>query len=992
MLVEELTVTTQDTPACHAALYRLLPESTSSANRYLFADPAIASTFLSTIEIATQEAAVTEITAGDSLLVFAHALTPACPRHSDHGGLHWLESGLIEYGWIDVKIYLFGFLAREMYGQYAYLVSDLTVHYQQLPKPMTELEPVYSFTLLDRKMLRFKASERQLEVLFASERHKFAGKAAAIRIYLGFLATTDRFDAVAAKDILRKMARTKEVTIEPRALLKRIEHHRMLAADRVLRNQIPAIYRQRGGLGKVWMLDDQVRSHFWHKILHQIFGGTNVVYRHTWKQFKRVLGKIGPNDTVILDCNLGDHSAYNGLEIISAIRHRFPEINLVFMSSYDDAQVALTALRAGANAYFVKELADANDRGSVDYYAGFIRRFRLGRDQRKLMELWRDYYQIQQPLVAATEGEVLPPTLNEQLKTAFYIGFNAAERSSLLQQHILSPSWRWDNAAGRSMVDVLLVGWPENTGPSAWNNIKDFARKTGHDFAISVKDIAGMAKHGSVVSLADAIFVLETIVHRLRRRETTDRRWGEPCLPPFCPYTREDLRADGKYPGQSGGERRSDHSEAGRRAARELMIGCYGDAVDEFTDFTMSQYLEVNYSRVKWDNWQFNDILVLDDEDNNGWFEALRHIMPNITTCKINLQPDLSAEETHKQLAKDLAGVKIRNTSLAIIDMKMPDADQGFAVLKYLRAKDPKLPIIVASASTETLNAESALRHGAIDYISKSLPFSRNLEQCKELYLRLLTSILLGRDMGQHAARDLHREVRRLAFSAPPRLALRWHDCQHLSDPIEVNDYHNILHKTATLYYPPEPADWVAYLQQHLSLLIGLYSLWYTADNMRCFCLSVAGDEAAAAERFGGASCNDQARLLRVDDWRQSTILGKFGAHTNGLLVISAYSLLETLAQWRWCFLIGKRQMVKEYWGIGINTDVAQHRISIEHQMTETFRGRHAAIADLRNDVVHHGGSELLQDNTFGEKLIRKMLECIKHYFDVNNGTFNAFR
>jgi two-component system, OmpR family, copper resistance phosphate regulon response regulator CusR len=59
---------------------------------------------------------------------------------------------------------------------------------------------------------------------------------------------------------------------------------------------------------------------------------------------------------------------------------------------------------------------------------------------------------------------------------------------------------------------------------------------------------------------------------------------------------------------------------------------------------------------------------------------------------------------------------------LVVLDLGLPDID-GLDVLRGLRANGSEVPVIVLTARTEPSDRAEALRLGAVEYLTKPLPF-----------------------------------------------------------------------------------------------------------------------------------------------------------------------------------------------------------------------------------------------------------------------------
>jgi two-component system copper resistance phosphate regulon response regulator CusR len=59
---------------------------------------------------------------------------------------------------------------------------------------------------------------------------------------------------------------------------------------------------------------------------------------------------------------------------------------------------------------------------------------------------------------------------------------------------------------------------------------------------------------------------------------------------------------------------------------------------------------------------------------------------------------------------------------LVMLDLGLPDID-GLEVLRTLRERGSDVPVIVLTASTEASDRAEALRLGAVEYLTKPVPF-----------------------------------------------------------------------------------------------------------------------------------------------------------------------------------------------------------------------------------------------------------------------------
>lgn len=84
----------------------------------------------------------------------------------------------------------------------------------------------------------------------------------------------------------------------------------------------------------------------------------------------------------------------------------------------------------------------------------------------------------------------------------------------------------------------------------------------------------------------------------------------------------------------------------------------------------------------------------------------------------INRQSDLSVCGEAEDAPQALAAVKSHKPDLAIVDITLKDT-YGIELIRDLKNRHPKLPILVLSMHDEALYAERSLRAGAHGYICK---------------------------------------------------------------------------------------------------------------------------------------------------------------------------------------------------------------------------------------------------------------------------------
>lgn len=103
-------------------------------------------------------------------------------------------------------------------------------------------------------------------------------------------------------------------------------------------------------------------------------------------------------------------------------------------------------------------------------------------------------------------------------------------------------------------------------------------------------------------------------------------------------------------------------------------------------------------------------ILVIDDDTQ------IRELL------KMFLKNNGCAVQTASTGEKGLAKARKRNFDLVLLDIILPDGD-GVVILKNIRKILPNSPVLMITGGNDVEIAESCLREGAADYITKPFDF-----------------------------------------------------------------------------------------------------------------------------------------------------------------------------------------------------------------------------------------------------------------------------
>ena len=124
--------------------------------------------------------------------------------------------------------------------------------------------------------------------------------------------------------------------------------------------------------------------------------------------------------------------------------------------------------------------------------------------------------------------------------------------------------------------------------------------------------------------------------------------------------------------------------------------------------------------------------------------------------CLLDSEPDLQVCGEAESARTAYDSIQATSPELAIVDISMP-GPSGIELIKGLRMRFPKLPILMLSMHDEVLYAERALRAGAKGYVMKQAPTEQLLTAVRrvlrnDVYLsQPLSSRFLGAFLSQKA-------------------------------------------------------------------------------------------------------------------------------------------------------------------------------------------------------------------------------------------------
>jgi two-component system response regulator NreC len=127
-------------------------------------------------------------------------------------------------------------------------------------------------------------------------------------------------------------------------------------------------------------------------------------------------------------------------------------------------------------------------------------------------------------------------------------------------------------------------------------------------------------------------------------------------------------------------------------------------------------------------------------------------------------EPDLSVSAEAGGARQALEALEREKFDLAIVDLSL-GSDSGLDLIKAVKARHPKLPVLVISMHDETIYAERALRAGASGYLMKHEATERVLLAIRQLLAGgvhvsdRIQATMMGRMVGRSAGGDTSVEA-----------------------------------------------------------------------------------------------------------------------------------------------------------------------------------------------------------------------------------------
>jgi FixJ family two-component response regulator len=860
----------------------------------------------------------------DALIVYANATAPHIARRSGLGGLKRLQRILAHPDSEPSSGVVLGFTPASSLGSYQYLIKpDGPLSYIQLPVPLPLPDGQIAEPDAWRRLTR-RASEEELELESANYRHRLQSIMAAARIYLGaaIVGQIKHLDYERVLNALQALARVQDpsITLDVNALADSLRRHERFHPDYKL--------VRRPHNTELWVLDDHWADHGWESVyaelpLTSVRGFTN------WKSLEGevLVAKTRPN-VLLVDCNLG-RGEPTGLELLLSIRSVWQDIRVVFVTAYDDAALALTSLREGANVFFAKALNDVNDRHSKDYYERLATVLDVSPLEIGVSELWTDF--VNADWENSQKQGLVPGTVEPMLRLGFYLLFSSidnnlwwrGDRSRFAEEHVF-----------RIVLTLIKAGYP---------NIREIAQ--GEDQRVGSLLRRGPHERINFKQLSSVLnYVYCKVKSNSNRAAPAMEPWGRP-WPDWWPYRfPKELQTDSSYPGLPVGTPIAAHELLEGQGAIELVRGAYCNMQCRHATSSIDDVLSKHSRGVA--SRTYDDVAVIDDRGNqSGWFAAVEAVFPKCRTYD-NVETFLNAPS---------------EANLLILDLRLPTLEAGMSALRRILEGDPSVPILTMSASTQYLAAIQSLRKGALDFISKTLPGARLPEACFLFADELRQKVNLLRRYGTSDCRKAFQRLHAL------RRNNVWEPSAFRVAQAQVNRcerYRNQSAKRAAWRVPPPPGVWVRSLAEEIGLLLHLRQQLYWLKSKK-----------TSEPKKRRLDYWREYQIRSLDSWRWDYILSsKKAPDIVKLMAIVAGMTVEEVARWHCCLASGR----------ALNpTDWAGREIIVS---IEDATGSYGAFLwERRNDAIYQSRRQPQWDQRLADRLVTDVFQAVRS-FGVLNG------
>lgn len=503
-------------------------------------------------------------------------------------------------------------------------------------------------------------------------------------------------------------------------------------------------------------------------------------------------------DCAVLDVRLGKDKQ-NGMEILQHIKQKHYALPVIMMTAYDNATLTYDCYKYGATAYFCKEREDSKDRDSIEYYKKLreLIKYATSCYNDEIRGLWKQFLKVERGI-----SEICPEAADDLRRAYFFLTLDREEfrvKKFLISENYPHPQYVEVIYYAYECLEKILTLKLEKKGIDEINgkNIKFVSAKTKSD---KLKESGDRLPEESLVNklleLGPNTSHVNTGYWEFKKSSLPED--AKICFSEIVTWTEELLRILEQHSSLPLSEIKQDvqsrciddysqpvnarlqHEERSRVGAIRLLEGAYlslanhdiffkknelpENSPDDKLDTLRQYYEDIEHIFIDKAFPEYCCLFIDDVGDESGWKMVLEKLLPKVYINYIKYSG------TDKDREKILINTEF--SDFLILDLKLPGSDRskvgneqyGIKLLDILKEKYPSIPILVLTASDDSLWIRKSITHGAMEYFPKTNREYYRVEEREyftDYYKQFneIVSRMLKEGLGIYKQNDIYSEL-----------------------------------------------------------------------------------------------------------------------------------------------------------------------------------------------------------------------------------------
>lgn len=512
---------------------------------------------------------------------------------------------------------------------------------------------------------------------------------------------------------------------------------------------------------KILVVDDQ--RGIWEPVWKFLLKEEKIDFVEDGDEALQQIEKNGDEyDCVVLDVWLGKDKQ-NGLEVLQHIKQKQYALPVIMMTAYDDAKLTSYCYKYGATSYFCKEREDKTDRDSVNYYRKLRELIKHATScyNYEIRGLWKQFLKVESGIFG-----ICQEAADDLRRAFFFLTLDQEEfraKKFLINKYFPHPQYVEVIYYAYECLEKMLTQKFEEKGITTDNNGKNinqvsakikFKRLKQLNVLVPeeqlVRNLIELGPHTGHTDIGywekrkpslpkDAKGCISEILLWSEQLLSTIKQHSSSPLSKTIQEVKLTFINDYSQPSNI----RLPHEEKARIGAIRLLEGAYlsasnqtdrdticierGDLLEILSDDNLSNlnqvrqyYEDKKYIFIDKAPPKYRCLFVDDDGEKSGWQMVLEKLLPVIYIDYIKYSG------TDKDREKILIHTEL--SDCVILDLKLPDSDKseesnekyGIELLDMLKERYPSIPILVLTASDDSLWIRKSITHGAMEYFPKT--------------------------------------------------------------------------------------------------------------------------------------------------------------------------------------------------------------------------------------------------------------------------------